>query len=171
VAVYFFIRSFSMFVSLEPLLRSCTKLTLSLQMKGNDIVVFVKPEGSAKDAAMLQPLVLTASAAELDAGFADALAAYTGVRASLADQVAATTAILEAAQTTQVSKATKALTGGKAKPAAAAKPSSDNESDEDDADDNADGEQSTATSATTAATSTVAPAAEKSGTDLTSLFD
>uniref|UniRef100_UPI003F4FDA35 PRTRC system protein E n=1 Tax=Caballeronia sp. LjRoot34 TaxID=3342325 RepID=UPI003F4FDA35 len=75
-----------MFVSLEPLLRSCTKLTLSLQMKGDDVVVFVKPEGSAKDAAMLQPLVLTASAAELDAGFADALAAYTGVRASLADQ-------------------------------------------------------------------------------------
>lgn len=159
-----------MFVSLEPLLRSCTKLTLSLQMKGDDVVVFVKPEGSAKDAAMLQPLVLTASAAELDAGFANALAAYTGVRASLADQVAATTAILEAAQTTQVSKATKALSGKKVTPAAA-KPSSDNESDEDDADDNADGEQSTATTATTAATSTVTPAAEKSGTDLTSLFD
>ncbi|AME28594.1 PRTRC system protein E [Burkholderia sp. PAMC 26561] len=157
-----------MFVSLEPLLRSCTKLTLSLQMKGDDVVVFVKPEGSAKDVAMLQPLVLTASAAELDAGFADALAAYTGVRASLADQVAATTAILEAAQTTQVSKATKALTGGKVKPAAAAKPSFDNESDEDEADDNAEGEQSTAT---TAATSTAAPAVEKSGTDLTSLFD
>ena len=157
-----------MFVSLEPLLRSCTKLTLSLQMKGDDVVVFVKPEGSAKDAAMLQPLVLTASAAELDAGFADALAAYTGVRASLADQVAATTAILEAAQTTQVSKATKALSGKKVTPAAAVKSSSDNESDEDDADDKAEGEQSTAT---TAATSTVAPAAEKSGTDLTSLFD
>ena len=157
-----------MFVSLEPLLRSCTKLTLSLQMKGDDVVVFVKPEGSAKDAAMPQPLVLTASAAELDAGFADALAAYTGVRASLADQVAATTAILEAAQTTQVTKATKALSGKKVAPAAAAKSSSDNESDEDEADDNAEGEQSTAT---TAATSTVAPAAEKSGTDLTSLFD
>jgi PRTRC genetic system protein E len=157
-----------MFVSLEPLLRSCTKLTLSLQMKGDDVVVFVKPEGSAKDAAMLQPLVLTASAAELDAGFADALAAYTRVRASLADQVAATNAILEAAQTTQVSKATKALSSGKVQPAAAAKSYSDNESDEDEADDKAEGEQSTAT---TAATSTVAPAAEKSGTDLTSLFD
>ena len=157
-----------MFVSLEPLLCSCTKLTLSLQMKCGDVVVFVKPEGSAKDAAMLQPLVLTASAAELDAGFADALAAYTGVRASLADQVAATTAILEAAQTTQVTKATKALSGKKVTPAAAAKSSSDNESDEDEADDNVDGEQSTAP---TAATSTVAPGAEKSGTDLTSLFD
>jgi PRTRC genetic system protein E len=154
-----------MFVSIEPLLRSCTKLTLSLQMKGDDMVVFVKPEGSAKDAAMLQPLVLTAAAAELDAGFADALAGYTGVRASLADQVAATTAILEAAQKTQVSKATKALSGGKTKPATTADESS---SDEDETEDSAEGEQSTAP---TLATSTAAPAAEKSGTDLTSLFD
>jgi PRTRC genetic system protein E len=152
-----------MFVSIEPLLRSCTKLTLSLQMKGDDVVVFVKPEGSAKDAAMLQPLVLTASAAELDAGFADALAGYTGVRASLADQVAATAAILEAAQKTQVSKATKALSGGKVKPAA-----TNASSDEDEEDDTVEGEQSTAS---TPAPSTVAPAAEKSGTDLTSLFD
>jgi PRTRC genetic system protein E len=159
----FFSEEFFMFVSLEPLLRSCTKLTLSLQMKGDDVVVFVKPEGSAKDAAILQPLVLTASAAELDAGFADALVGYTGVRASLVDQVAATTAILEAAQKTQVSKATKALSGGKAKSAVA-----DASSDDDDQDDTAGGEQSTAS---TPATSTVAPAAEKSGTDLTSLFD
>ena len=158
-----------MFVSLEPLLRSCTKLTLSLQMKGDDVVVFVKPEGSAKDAAMLQPLVLTASAAELDAGFADALAGYTGVRASLVDQVAATTAILEAAQKTQVSKATKALSGSKTKLATStAESSSDNDSDDDEPDESAEGEQSTAT---TPATSTAAPAAEKSGTDLTSLFD
>ena len=153
-----------MFVSIEPLLRSCTKLTLSLQMKGDDIVVFVKPEGSAKDAAMLQPLVLTAPAAELDAGFADALTGYTGVRASLADQVAATTAILEAAQKTQVSKATKALSGVKTKPATTA----DESSSDDEADESAEGEQSTAP---TPATSTAAPAAEKSGTDLTSLFD
>ena len=154
-----------MFVSLEPLLRSCTKLTLSLQMKGDDVVVFVKPEGSANDAAMLQPLVLTASAAELDAGFADALANYTGVRASLADQVAATTAILEAAQKTQVTKATKVLSGGKAKTANAAAEVS---SDDDEHDDSAEGEQSTAS---IPATSSAAPAAEKSGTDLTSLFD
>jgi PRTRC genetic system protein E len=155
-----------MFVSIEPLLRSCTKLTLSLQMKGNDVVVFVKPEGSVNDAAMLQPLVLTASAAELDAGFADALAGYTGVRASLADQIAATTAILEAAQKTQVTKATKALSNGKAKTAdSAAVVSSD---DDDDQDANAEGEHSTAS---TTPLPSAAPAVEKSGTDLTSLFD
>jgi len=154
-----------MFVSIEPLLRSCTKLTLSLRMKGTDVVVFVKPEGSVNDAAMLQPLVLTASAAELDAGFADALAGYTGVRASLADQIAATTAILEAAQKTQVTKATKALSNGKARTADFAAVVS---SDDDDQDANAEGEQSTAS---TTPLPSASPAAEKSGTDLTSLFD
>ncbi|WP_313761215.1 PRTRC system protein E [Caballeronia sp. GaOx3] len=106
-----------MFVAIEPLLRHCTKLTLSLQMKGDEMVVCVMPQGTAKDAAMLQPLALTAMAAELDAGFVDALAAYTGAHASLAEQVAATTAILEAAKTTQVSKATKTLAKGGSKPA------------------------------------------------------
>ena len=109
-----------MFVAIEPLLRNCTKLTLSLQMKGDEMVVCVMPQGTAKDAAMLQPLALTAPAAELDAGFADALAAYTGAHASLAEQVAATTAILEAAKTTQVSKATKTLAKGSSKPASPA---------------------------------------------------
>jgi PRTRC genetic system protein E len=154
-----------MFVSIEPLLRTCTKLTLSLQTKRDDVVVFVKPEGAVNDAAMLQPLVLTASAAELDAGFADALAGYTGVRASLAEQVAATTAILEAARKTQVTKATKVLSDGKAKTANAAAEMS---SDDDEHDDIAESAQSTAS---TAAASSAAPAAESSGTDLTSLFD
>ena len=108
-----------MFVAIEPLLRHCTKLTLSLQMKGEEMVVCVMPQGTAKDAAMLQPLALTATAPELEAGFVDALAAYTGAHASLAEQVAATTAILEAAKTTQVSKATKTLAKGGSKPAPA----------------------------------------------------
>ena len=83
------------------------------------MVVVVMPEGTAKDASMLQPLVLTASAAELDAGFVEQLATYTGAHASLAEQVAATTAILGDAEKTQVSKATKALRQGGRSPAAA----------------------------------------------------
>jgi PRTRC genetic system protein C len=134
----FFYQEFSMFVSIEPLLRTCTKLTLSLQTKGDDVVVFVRPEGSVNDAAMLQPLVLTASAAELDAGFADALAGYTGMRASLAEQVAATTAILEAAQKTHVAKATKVLSGNEATTTNAA---AEVFSDDDEHDDSAEGEK------------------------------
>jgi PRTRC genetic system protein E len=159
-----------MFAAIEPLLRHCTKLTLSLQMKGDEMVVCVMPQGTAKDAAMLQPLALTAMAAELDAGFVDALAAYTGAHASLAEQVAATPAILEAAKTTHVSKATKTLAKGGSKPAlpAPGRSSADADNDEDDASDDAEG-QSTAPSASTAAESSAEPA--NTGTNLASLFD
>ncbi|AQH05300.1 hypothetical protein A9R05_40420 (plasmid) [Burkholderia sp. KK1] len=159
-----------MFVAIEPLLRHCTKLTLSLQMKGDDMIVCVMPQGAAKDAAMLQPLALTATAAELEAGFVDALAAYTGAHASLAEQVAATTAILEAAKTTQVSKATKTLAKGSSKPASPApgRSSTDADNDDDDASDDAEG-QSTAPTASTAAEASAEPA--NTGTNLASLFD
>ena len=163
-----------MFVAIEPLLRHCTKLTLSLQMKGDDMVVCVMPQGTAKDAAMLQPLALTATAGELEAGFVDALAAYTGAHASLAEQVAATTAILEAAKTTQVSKATKTLAKGGSKPAlpAPGRSSTDADNDDDDASDDAAEGQSTAptaSSASSAADASAEPA--NTGTNLASLFD
>lgn len=159
-----------MFAAIEPLLRHCTKLTLSLQMKGDEMVVCVMPQGTAKDAAMLQPLALTAMAAELDAGFVDALAAYTGAHASLAEQVAATTAILEAAKTTQVSKATKTLAKGGSKPAlpAPGRSTSDADNDDDDASDDAEG-QSTAPNASPASEASAEPA--NTGTNLASLFD
>jgi PRTRC genetic system protein E len=168
-----------MFVAIEPLLRNCTKLSLSLQMKGDEMIVCVMPQGTANDVAMLQPLALAAPAAELDAGFADALAAYTGAHASLAEQVAATTAILEAAKTTQVSKATKTLAKGTGKfvPPASGRASSDGDDDDSDDekgdDENSDNnaqKQSTAS----AEASTLAPAAAEpadTGTNLASLFD
>ena len=166
-----------MFVAIEPLLRHCTKLTLSLQMKGDDMVVCVMPQGTAKDAAMLQPLALTATAAELEAGFIDALVAYTGAHASLAEQVAATTAILEAAKTTQVSKATKTLAKGSSKPAlpAPGRSTSDADNDDDDASDDASDDAAgqstvpTASSASSAAEASAEPA--NTGTNLASLFD
>jgi PRTRC genetic system protein E len=170
MAVFFLFQEFSMFAAIEPLLRHCTKLTLSLQMKGDEMVVCVMPQGTAKDAAMLQPLALTAMAAELDAGFVDALAAYTGAHASLAEQVAATTAILEAAKTTQVSKATKTLAKGGSKPAlpAPGRSSTDADNDDDDAGNDAEG-QSTAPNASSAVEASAEPAS--TGTNLASLFD
>ncbi|KND54297.1 hypothetical protein BVER_05836c [Candidatus Burkholderia verschuerenii] len=169
-----------MFVAIEPLLRTCAKLTLSLQMKGDEMVVCVMPQGTAKDAAMLQPLALTASAAELDAGFADALVAYTGAHASLAEQVAATTAILEAAKTTQVSKATKTLAKGSSKtvPPASARSSAesggddndnDNDNDDENGNDNLHGQHSAP--ADSSATSSASTAPASTGTNLASLFD
>ncbi|VXC83329.1 conserved hypothetical protein [Burkholderia sp. 8Y] len=164
-----------MFVAIEPLLRHCTKLTLSLQMKGDEMIVCVMPQGAAKDAAMLQPLALTATAAELEGGFVDALAAYTGAHASLAEQVAATTAILEAAKTTQVSKATKTLAKGGSKPAlpAPSRSSGQSQTDDDDADDSVNDGDDAKEQSTAFEQSTVPASAEpaSTGTNLASLFD
>ncbi|MFL9911974.1 PRTRC system protein E [Paraburkholderia sp. RL17-337-BIB-A] len=157
-----------MFVALEPLLKSCGTLKLTLKTKGDEMVVFVMPEGQTKDATLRQPLVMTANAAELDAGFVEHLATYTGAHASLAEQVAATAAILGEAQKTQVTKATKALAGKGSRPALPAPGESSANADESDDDDDTGSSDSEPTAAASAPAS-VAPAS--SGTDMTSLFD
>jgi PRTRC genetic system protein E len=178
-AVFFLSQEFSMFVAIEPLLRICSKLTVSMQMRGDEMIVCVMPQGTAKDAAMLQPLALTATAADLDAGFVNALAAYTGAHASLAEQVAATTAILEAATTTQVSKATKTLAKGSSKTTSPAAGRQKAESDADGADgvnendnDNDESAQEQGNAFTDSSEAARAPSAPAStGTNLASLFD
>ncbi|SEK12820.1 PRTRC system protein E [Paraburkholderia diazotrophica] len=160
-----------MFVELEALLKSCTTLKLSIKSKGDAMVVVVMPEGEAKDATLRQPLVMTASAAELDAGFAEHLATYTGAYASLAEQVAATTAILGEAQKTQVTKATKALSGkgSRSLPAPAQSSPGADEPDDDDDSDASDPDSGTAKEAETA-TAQAATEPASTGTDLASLF-
>ncbi|THJ46781.1 PRTRC system protein E [Burkholderia sp. LS-044] len=149
-----------MFQALEPLLRSAEKLVLSLTMDGNNVVVFLTPAGG-KDAVLRQPLILKATAAELDEGFAAAIGSFTAAHQSLGEQVQATNAILEAQQQTQVKKAQKALSKSST-PAAAQSAAAD------DADDG-DGEGAAATSA--ASTSSPAAAEQKpAGTDLSSLL-
>jgi PRTRC genetic system protein E len=161
-----------MFVAIEPLLRACAKLTLSMQMKGDEMVVCVMPQGTAKDAAMLQPLALTATPAELDAGFVQALVAYTGAHASLAEQVAATTAILDAAKGQQVSKATKTLAKGNGKTAIGSGDRASTDSADDDDGEEGDKGQGTASNDPAASASVSAsPEPASSGTNLASLFD
>jgi PRTRC genetic system protein E len=157
-----------MFVALEPLVKSYEKITLTLKMKGDEMMVFVMPQGAAKEAAMLQPLALTATAAELDAAFVEHLATYTGAHASLAEQVAVTTAILEAAQKTQVSKATNTLGKG-GRPALPA-PSASSGSSDDSSDDAGERDEEDQQSTAVASPAAVEEAAPK-GTDLTSLFE
>jgi PRTRC genetic system protein E len=158
-----------MFVELEALLKSCGGLKLALKMKGDAMVVVVMPEGEAKDTALRQPLVMTATAAELDAGFAEHLATYTGAHASLAEQVAATTAILGEAQKAQVTEATTALSGkaGRSSPASA-KASPDRDAD----DEGSESSESDATAAGDEGSAGASAPAEpaSSGTDLASLF-
>ncbi|KVS70129.1 PRTRC system protein E [Burkholderia cepacia] len=143
-----------MFQALEPLIRSAEKLVLSLTMDGDRITVFLTPAGG-KDAMLRQPLILKATAAELDEGFAAAIGSFTAAHQSLGEQVAATNAILEAQQQTQATKAQKALS--KASTPTAADAGAVDADDEDGA---------------VAAAPDVAPAAAEkpAGTDLSSLI-
>ncbi|MFP3506749.1 PRTRC system protein E [Burkholderia sp. SIMBA_062] len=150
-----------MFQALEPLIRSAEKLVLTLTMDGDRISVVVIPSGG-KDAALRQPLILKATAAELDEGFVAAIGSFSVAHQSLGEQVQATNAILEAQQQTQVKKAQKALS--KSSTPAAAQAATAEE-----ADDDGDGEAAAATSASS--TPSLAAADQKAaGTDLSALL-
>lgn len=153
-----------MFQQLEALVRSSGKVVMTLQAAGDHLSVFVVPQGATAPA-LRQPLVLTATAAELDEGFANALVTYAGSHKSLEEQVAVTAAILDEAKKTQVGKAQKALQGGSKKALSA--PTSDGATGEDDGDDEEDAQ---ASDSVPAATSVAPASAEPKGTDLLSLL-
>ncbi|RWA55709.1 hypothetical protein AU476_06270 [Cupriavidus sp. UYMSc13B] len=149
-----------MFTELAPLVRASDKVVVTLTMQGDLMSVVVVPViKNATDAALTTPLALSASPAELDQGFADAVAGVTAARQSLAEQAETTKSILEAAKTSQSSKASKAL-------AKAAVPTVSNASvsDADDDDSKSEGEAGAQTAAKADG------AAKPSGTDLASLL-
>ncbi|NEX60106.1 PRTRC system protein E [Noviherbaspirillum galbum] len=116
-----------MFAQLTDLLKQ-TGLTLTLEAKGEQIQVVVSPKVKAgSNVGLAQPLVLIGSPEELDAEFATALAQFTGARQSLVDQVAISTAALEAAK-----KATAAKPATAAKSVAAKTLTAKAKTDEDD---------------------------------------
>jgi PRTRC genetic system protein E len=120
-----------MFTELAPLVRATDKVVITLSMTGDAMSVVVMPViKNAADAALTTPVSLTATPAELDAEFAVAITAVTDAHRSLAEQAEATKSILDAAKTTQSSKATKAL--AKAASPSSAAPSSDSDDDDDD---------------------------------------
>ena len=96
-----------MFQSLQSLLAGGT---LALSLTGNPdgtITVLVVPKG---EGALAQPLALTATAAELDAQFAECVSSYVTARKSLTEQMEATAAVLAAAKQESAGKAVKAIT-------------------------------------------------------------
>lgn len=160
-----------MFQQLEAFVRETGKVTLTLKMTGDQMAVVVMPCGDSKEAALRQPLILTATPAELDEGFAQSLQTYEGAHRSLAEQVSATTEILKAAEQSQAGKAIKALSKG-SKPAPSASGSnSDDGDDSDDGDESEAGEGSAAPASSAAGTAKAEPAAAGDGkTDLFSLL-
>lgn len=155
-----------MFQQLEAFVRETGKVTLTLKMAGDLMAVVMMPGNDSKEAALRQPLVLTATPAALDEGFADALRTFEGVHRSLAEQVSATTEILQAAEKSQAGKAQKALSKGSspALPAPAGK--TDDGKGDDDVADAGDGNDQPA-AADPGATSTASDAGQ---TDLLSLL-
>lgn len=150
-----------MFTELAPLVRATDKVVITLSMTGDAMSVVVMPViKNAADAALTTPVLLTATPAELDAEFAVAITAVTDSHRSLAEQAEATKSILDAAKTTQSSKATKAL--AKAASPSSSASSSDSEDDDDDGD--------TPAADTKAEANAEAGAPANAGTDLASLL-
>lgn len=107
-----------MFKVLAQMVESVGQIDMYVTGNGNALTVTVVPKSSdAKNTAMKTPLSLTASAAELEEGFAQALQTYSSARKSLAEQVAQTTALIDAAKKGEAVKAIK-QTSKEAKPAA-----------------------------------------------------
>jgi PRTRC genetic system protein E len=154
-----------MFQQLEALVRASGKLQITLKMDNDRMAVVIVPQGDGKEAALRQPLVLTATPAELDEGFAAAILSYSSVHASLSEQVAVTAAILQEAEKSLASKAQKSL----AKGGTASRKSATEENEAGGTDDGEAGE-SQASSESQLATA-ASPAADKAaGTDLFALL-
>lgn len=153
-----------MFQALEALTREVGKVSLSLTVKDDTMVVVVIPQGESKETTLRQPLVLTGSPAELEAGFVEAVQLFSTAHRSLTEQVAATTAILQASEKSQAGKAQKALQKRSTPALAAPAKGAGSDGDEEDADETAD--------ESTGATSLAGAAAESkpAGTDLQSLL-
>lgn len=150
-----------MFQQLDALVRASGKLQMVLKADGDKLAMVVIPQGDSKEVALRQPLVLTGTPAELDEGFAAAIFAYSAAHASLSEQAAATTAILQEAEKSHASKAQKSLAkGGKTATRAAAGADSEEE------DDDHEGASSDASTPS----SPVPVAEEPAGTDLFSLI-
>ena len=160
-----------MFQELVPLVKASDKVVITLSMKGDDMTVVVAPTVSKPDdAALVAPIALTATPAELDAEFANAIGGVTQARQGLAEQVESTKAVIQAATAAQSNKATKALaTSNRANPKLPAPKSKGMDDDDDDG--VVDVEATETSSGTTSSSATDGQGDEKSsGTSLADLL-
>lgn len=101
----------TMFEELYALAASAAlTMTVSADEKSGRMTINVipKPHKDAGEPALAQPLSLTATPQEFDAGFLDALCGYREVRRSLQQQAEATKEVIEAAKAASVKKASEA---------------------------------------------------------------
>lgn len=82
-----------------------TFMTITIAPENDALRVNFIPKASGKDDLTATPLSLLGTAAELDAGFIEAIRSYRGTRKSIADQVAQSKAEAEAAANEAAEKA------------------------------------------------------------------
>ena len=149
-----------MFKELQPLLSTLASLTVSLVSNADDtITVTVTPHGAKTGNVLDTPLSLTGTAAEFDEGFAEQLNSYVPKRQTLADQLAATEAILEVAQKEAADKAKKSIAKPAKKSSTPASDNSENSEDDNNEGDDDIGASSTASASTEPTSTPSAPAA------------
>lgn len=142
-----------MFTQLALLLQNCTSLQVIMAANPDGtLALTVLPKGKSgdKDAALNTPLGITATPDELNEGFVAALTRYVNTHQSLAEQIANTETILEAAKAESQKKATKAISK-KTEPQGTS-----SEAHEDDEDENQDTQGNDSTSGKNNETSTPA---------------
>jgi PRTRC genetic system protein E len=156
-----------MFQALQPLLSTVASLTVSMvENADGTITLTVIPNGVKKGGNLDSQMQLVGTAAELDEGFAAHLISYTAKRQTLADQLAATEAILEAQQKEAADKAKKSIAKpAKKSSASTAESSEDPEDDEAGGDDDL-GTSSTAPSSAEPSSTATTPAAGTPASDL-----
>jgi PRTRC genetic system protein E len=113
------------FQQLTPLLNNATLvLTISGSAEALTLNVIPQPIDAKADGGLKTPLNITGTAAELDAGFADALTSYTASYLSMAESIAnAQAQMAEAEKEIKSANATKQAQASKARQVAAkAKP-------------------------------------------------
>lgn len=110
----------------EEMFVLATNATLTMVLSADEktgrmtINVIPKPKKDVNEPALTKALSLTATPAEFDAGFVDALKGYREVRQSLAEQAEATQEVLQAAKSASAKKAGEAMSKAvKAAPAPA----------------------------------------------------
>jgi len=146
-----------MFQELQPLLTTVASLTISMvENADGTIVLTVLPIGVKKGSKLDSQMQMVGTAAELDEGFAAHLNSYTTMRQSLADQLAATEAILEA-QKKEASEKAKKTIAKSSKPESGSTQDSDDDEQSDD-DEDGDGKSAPSSSETGASATPAAQA-------------
>lgn len=123
-----------MFTELEQLLEKADLITITVAKDGDGLRVNFLPKQKDEGDYSLQPLSLSASAAELDEGFVDAIGRYKRVRNTLSEQMDAferEAEELRKAEARKVEgKAKKTEKAAAAKPAPAPAPAPDKKAEE-----------------------------------------